>query len=172
MRPALLVLALAAAPAFAADAPSREHLGPKGTEGAYHEWHYTPAVKVGEMVIVSGIPSGPGATYEEQIHAMFRNAKATLETAGATLTDVVEINTFHANAKDTASFREEFARFAPIHHEYFPANYPAWTAVGTTALLAQGAAVEMRLVAVIGSGKNPKVSIPEPRQPPKPAPAD
>ena len=165
MRLALLALALACCTAFA-DTPSREHLAPKGTERAYHDWHYTPVVKVGDMVIVSGIPSGPGATYEEQIHALFRHAKATLETAGASLADVVEINTFHANARDTESFRAEFEKFAPIHHEYFPANYPAWTAVGTTALLAQGAAVEMRLVAVIGSGKNPKVSIPVPASAP------
>ena len=163
MRNTLIVLALAMASSTAfAETASREHLAPKGTERAYHDWHYTPAVKVGDMVIVSGIPSGPGATYEEQMHAMFRHAKATLETAGATLADVVEITTFHAHAKDTASFRAEFEKLTPIHHEYFPANYPAWTAVGTTALLADGAAVEMRLVAVIGSGKNPKVAIPEP----------
>ena len=162
MRPLLIALAFASSPAFAAYAPVREHLAPKGGERSYHEWHYTPAVRIGDMVIVSGIPSGPGATYEEQIHNLFKHARVTLEAAGASLADVVEINTFHANATDTATFNAEFAKFAPIHHEYFPQNYPAWTAVGTTALLQQGAAVEMRLVAVIGSGKQAKVSIPKP----------
>ena len=162
MRHALLALALLPGAAFAADAPSREHLAAKGGEAAYHGWHYSPVVKVGDMVIVSGIPSGPGKTYEDQIHAMFKRLQAELATAGATLADVVEINTFHAQATDTERFRAEFDKFAPIHHEYFPANYPAWTAVGTTALLARGAAVEMRVVAMIGSGKNPKVSIPKP----------
>ena len=162
MRHALLALALVSMPLFAADAPTREHLAAKGGESAYHDWHYTPVVKVGDMVIVSGIPSGPGKTYEEQIRAMFKRLQAELATAGATLADVVEINTFHAQATDTASFRAEFEKFAPIHHEYFPANYPAWTAVGTTALLANDAAVEMRVVAMIGSGKNPRVSIPAP----------
>ena len=62
-----------------------------------------------------------------------------------------------------ASFQAEFARFAPIHHEFFPSHYPAWSAVGTSALLAPGAVVEMRAVAMIGSGRAPKVDIPKPR---------
>lgn len=163
MRPFVLVLSLILAGPVAAEA-SREHIVPKGTERAYSEYHYSPAVRVGDMVIVSGIPAGPGSTYEERIHTMFKHLAGTLAAAGATMADVVEINTFHVQAKDTASFEAELAKFAPIHHEYFPANYPAWTAVGTTALLAEGAPVEMRAVAMIGSGKNPKVDIAHPAQ--------
>ena len=85
---------------------------------------------------------------------MFERLKGTLAAAGAELSDVVEIDTFHAQPKDTASFDEEFTRFAKIHHEYFPDHYPAWTAVGTTALLAEGAVVEMRVTAIVGSGKS------------------
>jgi len=66
---------------------------------------------------------------------------------------VVELTTFHANARDTGGFQKEFSEFQRIHHEYFPSGYPAWTAVGITALLAPGAALEMRVVAVIGAGK-------------------
>lgn len=153
---------LLATAALAEVAPTREHFAPGRSARAYHEWHYTPVVKVGDMVIVSGIPAGPGETYEAQVRAMFERAKTELAAAGATLADVVEINTFHAGATDSKVFGEEFARFAPIHHEYFPRHYPAWTAVGTTALLAPGAPVEMRLVAVIGSGRNPKAEIPKP----------
>lgn len=149
--------------ALATDSPpTREHFAPGRSARAYHEWHYTPVVKVGDMLIVSGIPAGPGETYEEQVRAMFERAKAELAAAGATLADVVEINTFHVGATDSKTFGEEFARFAPIHHEYFPRHYPAWTAVGTTALLAPGAPVEMRLVAVLGSGRKPKADIPKP----------
>jgi enamine deaminase RidA (YjgF/YER057c/UK114 family) len=162
MRFALLALAVASSTAFAADAPSREHLAPEGWESSYHELHYTPVVKVGDMVIIAGIPAGEGDTYEDKIRALFETVRAHLETAGATMADVVEINTFHADVTDSESFHAEYKRFAPIHHEYFPKNYPAWTAVGTTALFSKGAPVEMRVVAVIGSGKNPKVSIPEP----------
>jgi enamine deaminase RidA (YjgF/YER057c/UK114 family) len=159
--------------ALAADVPSREHLAPAGWEGSYHDVHYTPVVKVGDMVIVSGIPAARGETYEAKVRWMFEQLRAHLASAGATMADVVELTSFHATPRDTAQFREEFAKLAPIHHEFFPDHYPAWTAVGTTALLAKDAPVELRAVAIIGSGKAPKADIPkpQPRQEPKPQPA-
>lgn len=47
--------------------PSRQHLAPPRMEAAYHERHYTPVVKVGDTVIVSGIPAGGPGSYEDQI---------------------------------------------------------------------------------------------------------
>lgn len=94
--------------------------------------------------------------YESKIRFMFEALKKTLAASGAELGDVVEINTFHALVKNTAGFQAEFEVFKKIHAEYFSGNYPAWTAVGTTALLADNAPVEMRVMAIVGSGKNPK----------------
>jgi enamine deaminase RidA (YjgF/YER057c/UK114 family) len=163
-RSLLLPLALCAfvAQAQTADAPTREHFAPRGMEASYHHWHYSPVVKIGDMVIVSGIPAGPGDTYEAQVRRMFEALKAHLATAGATMADVVELTSYHAAANDSAAFQAEFAKFAPIHHEYFPNHYPAWSAVGVTALLQKGAPVELRAVAMIGSGRRPKVDIPPP----------
>lgn len=156
----LLLLAACATP------PAKTIVIPPGNDAAYDMWHYAPAVRVGDTVIVSGIPAGPGDTYEARVRRMFERLKLTLEAAGASMSDVVEITTFHREPKDTKSFDEEFARFQPIHDEFFrDSTYPAWTAVGTTALLADGAPVEMRAVAVIGSGKGATV-----QRAPKPAP--
>ena len=44
-----------------------------------------------------------------------------------------------------------------VHNEFFKEGYPAWIAIGNAALLAQGATVEVRFLAVIGAGK--KLSI-------------
>ena len=165
-----LLLCLCATTASAETAPpSREHFAPPGMQRAYHDWHYSPVVKVGDMVIVSGIPAYRGETYEDKVRAMFESLKAHLATAGASMADVVELTSFHTGPTDPASFGTEFARFAPIHHEYFPDHYPAWSAVGTTALLAPGAVVELRAVAVIGSGKQPRAAIAAPEPPPEPA---
>jgi enamine deaminase RidA (YjgF/YER057c/UK114 family) len=154
--------------AHAQDAPpTREHFAPRGMEASYHRWHYSPVVKVGDTVTVSGIPAGGGATYEEKVRSMFEALKAHLATAGATMADVVELTTFHAEPRSSEEFHQEFERFAPIHHEYFPDHYPAWSAVGTTALLQAGAPVEMRAVAVIGSGARPRADIAQPA--PRPA---
>ena len=130
---------------------------PAGHDRAYDDWHYAPAVRVGDLVIVSGIPAGGAETYQGKVRNMFERLKKTLKSAGAELSDVVELQTFHADARDTESLQKEFAEFSKVHHEYFPSDYPAWTAVGTTALLAKGAPVEMRALAVIGSGKRTKV---------------
>lgn len=164
----LLLTAAGAAGAAepAAAEASREHFAPPGMEASYHEWHYSPVVRVGDRVIVSGIPAMRGADYEAKVRWMFEQLKAHLAAAGASMADVVELTSFHVQATDTASFQAEFARFAPIHHAYFPSHYPAWTAVGTTALLAEGAPVELRAVAIIGSGARPRAEI---IQPPVPA---
>ena len=170
MKPRLFALLLALpAAALAADtpAPSREHFAPKGMEASYHDYHYTPVLKVGEMVIVSGIPAAHGDTYEEKVRNLFRALERHLQEAGASLADVVELTSFHPGATDSAAFNAEFARFAPIHQEFFPDHYPAWSAVGTTALLMPTAVVELRAVAIIGSGKAPRADIARPA--PRPA---
>ena len=162
----IIPLCLCALSAFAQEAThSREHFAPQGSEAAYHDWYYTPVLKVGEMVIVSGIPAAGSGSYEDKVRRMFVALQEQLELAGSSLSDVVELTSFHVQPTDAISFQTEFARFAPIHKEFFPAHYPAWSAVGTTALLAPGAVVELRAVAVIGSGKSPKaeIALPKPR---------
>lgn len=150
------------------ETPTREHFAPPGWEASYHDWHYSPVVKSGDMVIVSGIPAARGETYEAKVRWMFEQLKAHLAAADATLADVVELTSFHAAPKDTAQFREELEKLGPIHREYFPDHYPAWTAVGTTVLLSKDAPVELRAMAIIGSGKRPKADIARP----SPAKAD
>ncbi len=164
---ALSAMLLTASCAVAAADATREHFAPPGTEASYHLYHYTPAIRVGDMVIVSGIPAAHGDSYEDKVRWMFDQLRVTLELAGATMADVVELTSYHAQAADTAAFHEEFARFAPIHHEFFPSHYPAWSAVGTTALLSPGAPVELRAVAMIGSGRQPRADIPQPQPRPR-----
>lgn len=130
---------------------------PAGQDRAYDDYHYAPAVRAGDTVIVSGIPAGGPGSYEDQVRRLFERARKVLEASGSSLADVVEINTFHAQPKDSAAFNAEFERFLQVHREFFPSNYPAWTAVGTTALLAPGAVLEMRLVAVVDAGRSVKI---------------
>lgn len=156
------VCAATAANAQTAAAPTREHLAPSGWEDSYYDFHYSPVVKIGDRVIVSGIPAGgPGKTDEEKIRWMFGQLKAHLEKAGATLEDVVEITSFHV-ATGHDDFRKKVEPMLKVHREVFRDHYPAWTAVGTTALFSKGAPVEMRAEAIIGSGKAPKADIPKP----------
>jgi enamine deaminase RidA (YjgF/YER057c/UK114 family) len=151
-----LALVTASLPLHAGEALQTVYV-PKGWEGAY-DFGYAPVLRVGDTVIVSGIPaSGPGTTYEEKVRWMYERAGELLEEAGATFADVVELTTFHAQPADSAAFRAEFERYMPIHREFFGEHRPAWTAVGTTALLSPTAPVEMRVVAVVGSGASRRV---------------
>lgn len=166
-RSLLFVLCLAASGLAFAKEPVREHLAPPGWEGSYHHIHYTPVVKAGNRVIVSGIPASEGATEEEKIRWAFQQLKAHLETAGASLEDVVELQSFHVS-RDHEEFRKRIAVVLKVHAEFFRDRYPAWTAVGTTALFSKEAPMEIRAEAIIGSGRSARVSIPKPTRRPQP----
>ena len=56
-----------------------------------------------------------------------------------------------------------------VHAEFFKENYPAWTAVGTSALLARDAPVEMRVMAMVGTSRNTKVQRSAPAASPAPS---
>ncbi|MGH8078033.1 MAG: Rid family hydrolase, partial [Lysobacter sp.] len=147
MRKSLLPLLLLSLPFHVLAAspdpvPSREHLAPTGWEDSYHDIHYTPVLKIGDRVIVSGIPAIRGDTDEAKVRWAFEQLKAHLERAGATLADVVELNSFHV-ARDHAEFRARVEPVLKVHREFFKDHYPAWTAVGTTALFSEGAPMEI-----------------------------
>lgn len=159
---------LCASGALSAAGPTREHLAPAGWEGSYHQIHYSPVVKIGERVIVSGIPAGVGESEEDKIRWAFQQLKRHLETAGASLADVVELNSVHV-AADHAQFRERIEVVLRVHREFFPDHYPAWTATGTTALYSEGAPMELRAEAIVGSGRRPVADIPLPADAAPPA---
>jgi enamine deaminase RidA (YjgF/YER057c/UK114 family) len=130
---------------------------PPGSEAAYDTVHYAPVVRVGETVVVSGVAAvGPGE-FEDQVRRMFDRIKTNLAAAGASMGDVVELQTFHRGGPDSAAFQAEFRRFRAVHDEYFTDHYPAWTAIGNVALLAPGALVETRVMAIVGSGAHATV---------------
>jgi enamine deaminase RidA (YjgF/YER057c/UK114 family) len=162
------LLAALAHPSMAAENPSREHLAPAGWEDSYHQLHYTPVVKIGDRVIVSGIPAAEGDTDEAKIRWMFEQLKLHLESAGASMEDVVELTSFHVST-DHEDFRRRVEPVLKLHREFFKDHYPAWTAVGTTALFSAGAPVEMRAEAIIGSGRTARADISKPAPPRAPA---
>ncbi|ALN61326.1 endoribonuclease L-PSP family protein [Lysobacter antibioticus] len=145
-------------------APSREHFAPKGWEGSYHGLHYSPVVKIGDRVIVSGIPAMEGADDEARARWVFEQLEAHLRSAGASLADVVELQSFHV-AADHAEFRRRMDPVLKVHREFFKDHYPAWTAVATPGLFSKDASFELRAEAVIGSGSRSKAEIAKPAAP-------
>jgi enamine deaminase RidA (YjgF/YER057c/UK114 family) len=152
MRPILVSLLLSsvasAAPQQIVSFPSRD-----GQHRAYHDYTYAHAVRVGDMIWVSGVP-GQGATLAEQTRFALERIKRAIEAAGGSMEDVVELRSYHIDLSD-----EGFSEISAVRREFFPGGFTAWTAVGTTGLLAPNARMEIAATAVVGSGKQ-KVGVP------------
>jgi 2-iminobutanoate/2-iminopropanoate deaminase len=89
---------------------------------------FSPAVRVGELVFVSGQASvdRSGAiiagTFEQEMRRSLENLAAVLSAAGSDLGHVVQTRNYVRDAVDLADFNR-------IYREYFLAPYPARTTI-------------------------------------------
>ena len=105
---------------------------------------WADAVVSDGVVYVSGVPAflAPGETDTEKAYVRaFEALGKTLQRAGVSWDDVVSMTTYHM---DPAAQLETFAK---VKARYMKSPPPAWSAIGTTALLQPGALVEIALVA-------------------------
>ncbi|MBW8815729.1 MAG: RidA family protein [Caulobacterales bacterium] len=125
-------------------------------QAAYDQIHYAPARRAGDYLYISGVIAGPragegrdAAAFKDQARRAFRTIEATLKAEGLTFADVTMINSFHVwnGPGFTGSREEQFATFSAAKDEFMPAPHPAWTAVGTTGLLAPDGVVEIQMIA-------------------------
>ena len=125
----------------------REIIIPKGMESLVDKFHYAPAVKVDNTLYISGqlgrdenlqVIEGAEAQYTQA----FENLKTVLAAAGATLENVVDLVTYHTDMRD-------IMRFMEVKNRYFMKDYPAWTAIGVSALAMPGLLVEIKATAVL-----------------------
>ena len=107
---------------------------------------YSQAIKVGELLFVSGqLPINPatGTFAEGGIKELTRqsltNMKAILEEAGTSMANVVKTTVFLADMNDFAAMNEVYA-------EFFAAPFPARAAVAVKTL-PKGALVEIECIA-------------------------
>ena len=110
---------------------------------------FSQAVKVNNMSCVAGQVGidkdfSIGKGIEEQSRLAFQNLSAVLEEAGGSLTDIVELVTYHISMKDMRPFSK-------VKSEFIPSDYPAWTAVGVNELVLRGLLVEIRATAIINT---------------------
>ena len=119
---------------------------PIGFEATYARWHYAAAARAGNLLFVSGdigvdadgkVPADP----ETQFAYAFESIGRTLQTAGGSFADVVDITSYHI---DWTVHRDAFVA---VKDRYLEAPYPAWTAIGIAELGLPGALVEIRVVA-------------------------
>jgi enamine deaminase RidA (YjgF/YER057c/UK114 family) len=114
----------------------------------YEQTRIPAAIRVGDTLRLTG-HTGETADGlfspdpEVQIRQTFCNLALTLADAGATWSDVVEINSYRVGLQSQAILLLEVAA------EFLEDPYPVWTDVGVTELFLPEALVEIRCVAVM-----------------------
>ena len=109
--------------------------------------HYTDAVRIGELLFVSGCIAVDaegslvgGDDVVAQTRQVFANLAAILDAAGASFADVAKVTVFLTDVDDRA-------RINPVRQEFFGDARPASTLVEVSRLVLPGAKVEIELVA-------------------------
>lgn len=126
-----------------------ETIVPDAWRGAYESLHYAPAVRAGDMLILSGVVAGlaPNETEADQ-SAAFARAFDAIETvlteAGADWDDVVEIITYHTDLP------AQIEDFGAVKDRYIKEPYPAWTAIDIDRLYPDRGIVEIKITAYLG----------------------
>ena len=145
-----LVAALTSAQATAQ--PAKQAVVPKGMEWATDVLHFSPALRSGELLYVSGVGAGlrrdeTEADKEAAIDRAFQEIGKTLSAAGASWDDVVQITSYHTDFTAGAKPADQQALFRRGKDRYVKAPYPAWTAVGVSRLWNEALFAEISVVA-------------------------
>ncbi|GAB3706105.1 RidA family protein [Mariniluteicoccus flavus] len=116
---------------------------------------YAHGTKVGDTIWLGGqtaldkdmniVPGG----IVEQFTQAFSNVLATLEAAGGRPEDLVEVTIYLTDVDDYLAHGREIGR---IWREMAGRDYPAMAGIGITRLWQPEAMIEIKGVAVIGSG--------------------
>jgi 2-iminobutanoate/2-iminopropanoate deaminase len=107
---------------------------------------YSPAVRAGNLIFVSGqVPKDPrtgetrGDDVRAQTRAVLENVERVLAAAGAALDDVVSVTAYLARIDDWGAFNE-------VYRELFTPPYPARTTIGAQL---HGFLVEISVIAAV-----------------------
>jgi 2-aminomuconate deaminase len=121
---------------------------------------YPHARRAGNLLFLSGLGPRkrgsaeiPGVTLDEnqniiaydietQCHSVFENVKNTLESAGASLDDLLDVTVYLTNMK------KDFQTYNKLWARYFAKNPPCRTTIGVTALPTP-IAIELKCIALV-----------------------
>ena len=115
----------------------------------YEPFNISQAVRVGEMVFVSGQAAlntsgdivGPN-DFDLQAQQTFTNLRAVLEAAGSNLHKVVKVTIYLTDMGN-------FAKMVDLRARYFSAPYPADTIVEVSAFALPDLQIEIEAVALV-----------------------
>ncbi|MGB3553476.1 MAG: RidA family protein [Jannaschia sp.] len=124
-----------------------EPIFPADRHALYDMHGYSAAIRSGDLLFISGqvgsrADGSPEPDYRQQVRQAFANLVSTLDAAGCTLADIVDVTSFHTDPE------AQFEAMMEVKAEVFPAApYPNWTALGVTWLA--GFDFEVKVIARI-----------------------
>jgi len=123
----------------------RDAVFPADRHALYDAHQYSPAIRSGDLLFVSGqvgsrADGTPEPDFAKQVKLAFDNLNAVLAAAGASFDDVIDVISFHTDPE--TQFETVMAVRAK---EIGEAPWPTWTAVGVTWLA--GFDFELKVVA-------------------------
>jgi enamine deaminase RidA (YjgF/YER057c/UK114 family) len=118
----------------------------------YDQFQFSPAVRAGAFIYISGVVGADarGEAFPDAVdeyHVTFRTIGRLLAVEGATMADIVALDSFHISKDLIADLRV----FNEVRAQYMQAPHPAWTAIGVAALGIPGARAEVRVTAFLGN---------------------
>ncbi|HEV7292466.1 MAG TPA: RidA family protein [Devosia sp.] len=120
---------------------------PQDRHALYEAHGYSAAIRSGDLLFVSGQVGSredgtPEPDFAKQVRLAFDNLEATLDAAGCTFSDIVDVTTFHTDPEN------QFETIMAVKNQIFgKPPYPNWTAVGVNWLA--GFDFEIKVIARI-----------------------
>lgn len=108
----------------------REPIFPANRHALYEAHGYSAAIRSGDLLFVSGQVGSrsdgtPEPDFGRQVQLAFDNLRATLQAAGCSFDDIVDVTTFHTDPEN------QFETIMAVKNRIFPnPPYPNWTAIG------------------------------------------
>jgi enamine deaminase RidA (YjgF/YER057c/UK114 family) len=125
---------------------SRKSFTPSVLRSYYDEWHFSPALEIGEFVFLSGFSGvAPDGSLSDdpdtQFTQVFETIGLVLAQAGLDFRHIVDMTSYHVG------LRSHLDIFRRVKDRYVLQPYPAWTAIGVAELAVEEALVEVKVTA-------------------------
>jgi len=121
---------------------------PDTARNSYDQFHFSQGVVANGMLLASGVigTDASGKVPEddkEEFRLAWQGIAKLLEEAGSGLDCIVEYTSYHVD------MLPHLGHFMSVRDEFLKEPWPAWTAIGVSALAARGARVEIKVTALL-----------------------
>ena len=119
---------------------------PPGMQHVPLEFGYAPGLISGGFLFIAGQLGRDDAMNviadpEAQITRAWENVRTILRAAGAHVSDIVDVTSFHVG------LRQHLATYKRVRDQVMAGHTPPWTAIGVSELSRDGLLVEIKCVA-------------------------